>query len=305
MARPRNDLLDRLVYLALRLVSMFIYCFPIESNLRLAKALGAFVWFISRKHRDRALENLRHSYPEKTEEWRYVTGRESMRQFFMLFFELLFTPRLVKVNTHARYVEFHNSGKCVELMLRRKGLIVITGHFGNWEIVGYTVASLGLAVNAVARPLDNPYANDWLVGVRERHGLKLIDKSGATSAVTSVLEQGGTVTFIVDQNAGSKGIFVDFFGRKASTFKSIGLVAMQYEVPVVITYGLRLDDRFHFRIGVEDIIYPEDWQKQDDPLRYITQRYTSALESFIRRAPEQYLWVHRRWKTRPKGELET
>ena len=96
---------------------------------------------------------------------------------------------------------------------------------------------------------------------------------------------------------------MDFFGRKASTYKSIGLIAMQYEVPVVIGYARRHGgDRFRFTVGVQDIIYADDWRAQPDPLRYITQRYTKAIEDMVRADPGQYLWVHRRWKTRPKGE---
>ncbi|HEV8290361.1 MAG TPA: lysophospholipid acyltransferase family protein, partial [Tepidisphaeraceae bacterium] len=102
---------------------------------------------------------------------------------------------------------------------------------------------------------------------------------------------------------GSKGIFVDFFGRKASTYKSIGLLAMQYECPIVVGYSRRIDNRFKFKIGAQDVIFPEDWKNQEDPLRYITQRYTKALEDMIRVDPGQYWWVHRRWKSRPKGEV--
>jgi KDO2-lipid IV(A) lauroyltransferase len=97
-------------------------------------------------------------------------------------------------------------------------------------------------------------------------------------------------------------MFVDFFGRKASTYKSIGLLAMQYEVPVIIGFARRTDKPFHFQVGAQDIIHPKDWQNQDDPLRYITQRYTNAIEDMVRKDPAQYLWVHRRWKSRPKGE---
>jgi KDO2-lipid IV(A) lauroyltransferase len=111
------------------------------------------------------------------------------------------------------------------------------------------------------------------------------------------------VGFIADQNAGPKGIFVDFFGRKASTYKSIGLLAMQYQVPVVIGYARRQSESFRFKMCVQDIIYPEDWASQPDALRYITQRYTKAIEDFVSEDPGQYLWVHRRWKTRPKGEV--
>ncbi|MEO6434241.1 MAG: lipid A biosynthesis acyltransferase, partial [Tepidisphaeraceae bacterium] len=92
------------------------------------------------------------------------------------------------------------------------------------------------------------------------------------------------------------------FSRKASTYKSIALLAMQYQVPVMIGYARRSNDRFRFEVGVQDIIYPDDWKDQADPLRYITQRYTKGIEDFVRKDPGQYLWVHRRWKSRPKGE---
>ena len=164
------------------------------------------------------------------------------------------------------------------------------------------LATLGFETTAITRPLDNPYVNDWLLGVRERRGQRIIAKKGATEEVVDVLGRHGAVSFIADQNAGPKGIFVDFFGRKASTYKSIGLLAMQFEVPIVVGYERRLNDRFLFRVGATDVIYPADWKQHDDPLRYITQRYSSAIEAFVREDPGQYLWVHRRWKTRPKGE---
>jgi KDO2-lipid IV(A) lauroyltransferase len=97
-------------------------------------------------------------------------------------------------------------------------------------------------------------------------------------------------------------VFVDFFGRKASTYKSIGLLAMEYQVPVVIGYARRIGRNFRFHVGAQDIIYPADWKDQDDPLRYITQRYSKGIEDFVRADPAQYLWIHRRWKSRPKGE---
>src|SRR5581483_6104245 len=226
-----------------------------------------------------------------------------MQQLFEFFVEMLFTTRLVRIDTWRNYVELDHFKQTLALLLdKRRGLIMLTGHYGNWEILGYVLATLGFETTSIARPLDNPYVNDYVLGVRERQGQRILAKKGATTEVTALLERGGTVCFIADQNAGSKGIFVDFFGRKASTYKSIGLLAMRYEVPVVIGYARRLDDRFRFRVATQDIIWPEDWQSQDDPLRYITQRYTKAIEDIVRADPGQYLWVHRRWKSRPKGE---
>lgn len=226
-----------------------------------------------------------------------------MQQMVMLFVEVLFTTRLIRFDTWTKYVELENFREVLELLLRRqRGLILLTGHYGNWEILGYVLATLGFETISIARPLDNKYVSRFLFEVREKTGQKIIAKKGATPEITAALEEKGAVGFIADQNAGPKGIFVDFFGRKASTYKSIGLLAMQYQVPIVIGYARRVNDRFHFRIGARDIIHPRDWQSQPDPLRYITQRYTRAIEDIVRVDPGQYWWVHRRWKTRPKGE---
>lgn len=303
MAKPRNDLMDRLAYVALRLVAMWMHCWPVGVNLRVARFIGDCLYQIDRKHRQRAIANLRRSFPDMSEEQAQHLARRSMQQLVMLAVEVLFTTRLIRLDTWTRHVELENFREVVDLLVRgRRGMVMLTGHYGNWEILGYILATLGFETTSVARPLDNPYINEWLLGVRQRQGQRIIAKKGATEEVTEVLAAGGTVGFIADQNAGPKGIFVDFFGRAASTYKSIGLLAMEYEVPVVIGYARRIGDGFRFAMGVQDIIHPGDWQQEADPLRYITQRYTKAIEEVVRKDPGQYLWVHRRWKTRPKGE---
>jgi KDO2-lipid IV(A) lauroyltransferase len=303
MPKERNDFLDRLQYLAARTVAMMMQCWPVNANLRGAKWLGGLLYRFDRKHRERALANLRRSFPELSEPHREVLARRSMEELFMFFVEMFYTTRLIRIDSWARYVVLENFREPLDLMMDRKGgLIMLTGHYGNFEILGYLLATLGFPTSSVARPLDNPYLSEFVFGVREKQGQRIIAKRGATQDVVEVIEGNGAVAFVADQNAGSKGLFVDFFGRKASTYKSIGLLAMQYETPVIIGYSRRLNDEFRFAVGAQDIIYPEDWKSQDDPLRYITQRYTRALEDIVRQDPGQYWWVHRRWKTRPKGE---
>jgi Kdo2-lipid IVA lauroyltransferase/acyltransferase len=303
MPKERNDLIDRVQYLAFRVVAMMLQCWPVNANLRTAKFLGGIMYRLDRRHRERALANLRRSLPEMSERQRQVLARRSMEELFMFFIEMLYTTRLIRIDTWARYIHLVNFEETLAMMVRRQGgLIMLTGHYGNFEILGYLLATLGFPTSSVARPLDNPYLSDFVFGVREKQGQRIIAKKGATDDVVEVIESGGAVAFVADQNAGSKGMFVDFFGRKASTYKSIGLLAMQYETPVVIGYSRRLHDRFEFVVGVQDVIHPQDWKSQDDPLRYITQRYTKALEDVVRADPGQYWWVHRRWKTRPKGE---
>ncbi|MDP9174449.1 MAG: lysophospholipid acyltransferase family protein [Planctomycetota bacterium] len=303
MDKPRNDLKDRLVYLCLRLLSTLVHCWPVNFNLQAARLLGSIWYRLDAKHRARAIANLHRSFPHFTEQQCDTYAHRSQQHMFMLAVEVLFTTRLIRIDTWRDYVEIQNIQQTLRLLMdRNRGLILLTAHYGNWEILGYVLATLGFETTSVARAFDNPYINDCIFGVRESRGQKVLDKFGATEQVTSILENGGVVAFVADQNAGKKGIFVDFFGRKASTYKSIGLLAMQYEVPIVIGFARRLNERFHFSVEIQDIIYPADWKDQPDSLRYITQRYTTGIENFIRADPGQYLWTHRRWKTRPKGE---
>jgi len=140
------------------------------------------------------------------------------------------------------------------------------------------------------------------VQVRRRRGLHLITKWNATARMQEVLEGAGALAFVADQNAGDKGLFVPFFNRLASTYKSIGLLAITHRVPIVCGYAHRLSPGYRFEIGVTDLIEPEDWSGQPDPLYYVTARYMRAIEKMVRRRPEQYLWSHRRWKSRPRFE---
>ncbi len=303
MAKPRNDLLHRLQYYALRVVSMLLHCWPVNANLRTARMLGSLLYDFDRKHRQRAQANLRRSFPEFSERQVDQLARRSMQTLIMFFVEVLFTVRLIRIDTWRKYIDLHNLHEVLDLLVRKeRGLIMLTGHYGNFEVSNYLLGTLGFETTAIGRPLDNPYVNEWLMGVRQRQGSRIISKKGATGEVTGILEQKGVIGFVADQNAGTKGIFVDFFGRKASTYKSIGLLAMEYQVPIAIGYARRIGDEFRFVVGVQDVIHPAAWRDQADPLRYITQRYTTALEQVIREDPGQYWWVHRRWKTRPKGE---
>jgi KDO2-lipid IV(A) lauroyltransferase len=183
-------------------------------------------------------------------------------------------------------------------------VVFVTGHFGNWELLGCAMAAIGYPLTALARPLDNPLLNRWLLGVREARGMKILTKWGATPELQETIRQRGRLGFIADQNAGDGGLFVPFFGRLASSYKSIALLAMRYKVPVVAGHAQRINDGFEYDLGFTDVIWPNDWADQPDPLFYITARYNRAIETMVRRDPGQYLWIHRRWKSRPAHERE-
>ena len=302
--KTRNPFLDWLGYAALRGLLFILGLFPIEWNLRLACFLGRQMWRHYPRGRSRALENLRAAYPEKDFRWHEQVGRRSFEHLVMLVMDIFFTPRLVKKEQWREYARLVNIERVKWMMQEKKGLLMATGHYGNFEIIGYMLGQWGFNVYSIARPLDNPYINRYLYSIRQRHGQKIIDKFGASEQMEQLVREGATIGFIADQDAGRKGIFVDFFGRKASSYKSIPLLAIHYNLPIVVGGARRVGNRFLFEMECSRIILPEEWKDKKDPLRWLAQEYTSALEAFIRKDPTQYWWIHRRWKTRPKEERE-
>lgn len=305
MGKPRNKYLDYAVYLAYRFFEMWMRFFTARANYPTYRLFGDIAFYIDRRHRRRAVEHLRRSFPDWPERRILLVARKSMQSFSKLAMEIMFTPKLITRAAWRKRVRFRNLQENVRLMLENTSpVLYVTGHFGSWEIAVYTMSILGFPVHAVARALDNPYLDAYIRGIRQRSGLTILDKKGAIEQVDDILDGKGILGWVADQDAGRKGLFVDFFGRKASTFKSIGLLAIRYEAPIVVGYGLRLDEEFHFEVAVEKVIHPRDWTDKEKPLEWITQEYTKALEDVVRRYPDQYLWSHRRWKHRPKGEEE-
>jgi KDO2-lipid IV(A) lauroyltransferase len=262
------------------------------------------MWKYYHRGRKRALDNLRASYPEKSEQWIQRTGRRSFEHIVMLAVDVLYTPRLVKKHNWREYSRFRNAERAKWLMKEGRGALMVGAHYANFEIAGYMMGLFGFNIYSIARPLDNRFVNNYLYGVRERVGQKIIDKKGAAELMGKMTAEGATLGFIADQDAGRKGIFVDFFGRKASTYKSIGLLAITGNIPIVVGYSRRIGNRFFFELGVSRIILPEEWADKDDPLKWVTAEYTRAIERFVREDPTQYWWLHRRWKHRPKEEMK-
>jgi KDO2-lipid IV(A) lauroyltransferase len=301
-----TPVLHWLQYAGLRVAVMIFQMFPINANLRTARILGRIWYKAIKRHRERAREHLRLAYGSALSEKQIERlTLKSMQQMTMMAMETLFTPRLINEWTWPRYVTLKNIEPALDVLLSKRGAILVTGHYGSWELVGYTLAALGFPLNAVMRPLDNPYLNSYLVDARAKRGLKLLYKKGAVASADDILESGGILGFIADQNAGRKGLFVDFFGVKASTYKSIGLLAINHRVPVIAGYARRTRPDFHYEVGCSRVILPEEWEGRPDELAWLTQEYTSAIESFIREEPGQYLWIHRRWKSRPRSERQT
>ena len=257
-----------------------------------------------------AAENLRRAFGEDFSDEDVDRTIFGMWQHLgRLVIEVVQFPRFMKLEKIYDVAQFRNKNDVVKSLCSGRPVIMLGGHFGNWETSVAAFGIFGFPMGIVARPLDNPLLDDWFRRFREHTGHVMIDKKGGGPEMVERLQSGQHLALLCDQDAGRKGVFVDFFGHSASTFKSIALLALQHDAIICVGSAVRLPDHAHdsswskFELGCEAVLDSRDFADADG-VRRLTQAYSTALEHAIRRAPEQYFWVHRRWKSQPITKAE-
>lgn len=311
--RPRTTrqrLLDPVLYTLLRTAITPVHLASPPTAIYAARGLGRFFGALpsNRKRLERADERLSVAMPHLAPAQRRELVLNAYEHLAMLGVELAIAPRLITEDAWTESVELGHIQPAMRPLMSDGPTVLITGHCGNWEILGYTMAMLGYRMHALYRPLDLKPADNWVRQTRSRRGLYLLDKFGAMHQLPKLMDQGEAAGFVADQNAGDRGLHVPYFGRLASSYKSIALLAAQHNATVIVGQARRLtaapgEQRgVRYRIELQDVFGPQDWSGHEDPMFYITARYRRSLEQLVRAAPEQYLWMHRIWKSRPRHE---
>lgn len=302
MARQQHWMLDYAVYLAVRLVVCVIQAIPWTWAVAAAEGLAWLAHRLNQRHRQVARDNLRAAFPDLADAEIDRLVRAVYRHLFLVVMEMIFLPRKLHLASLERHVDYAVPGdydRVIELVGLGRPVILLTGHFGNWEVLSYVLGLAGYRGGVVARPLDNPYLDRFIHQFRSRTGQVLLAKKGSFDDIQDSLAHGDGLGVLADQDAGPRGVFVDFFGRPASTFKAIALLSLEYQAPILVLAAARASDDLRFTLYVGDVIFPEEYAHAADAIRAITQRYTTALERIVRHHPDQYFWLHRRWKHQP------
>jgi KDO2-lipid IV(A) lauroyltransferase len=300
MAKERRPALDYLIYLAVRVVVCVVQTMSYRQARTLAHGLAWLAFQVDRRHREVAKENLRQSFPD-----RYTDAELNglvlrvYQHFLTMVMEIAHLPRKLHVGNWRDYIELVNSQVMLQAITSGRPLLIVTGHFGNWEMAGFALGLLGFKTYAVARVLDNPHLERFLKQFRQKTGQKILAKKGDFDMMQELLEQGAVIATLADQDAGPKGMFVNYFGRPASTYKSMALMAIEYNVPILVIGVPKVGEPMRYQVVAVDYIEPSEYAKRPDAMKALTQRFTSSLESIVRRYPEQYFWLHRRWKHQP------
>jgi len=300
--KKRGLLRTHAEYIALRAVSAAASILPEPAALLMAAFIGWLMHTLDRRHRAVAAGNLAAAYPEKsTDEIRSLV-RQVYRHLGMLVVESLRIRRMLTAGLE-RFVEKPDLTEVHRANAAGKGMIVATAHIGNWEVAGHAASIMFAPLNSVARPLDNPLLEQYVDSMRRLSGQRILNKDGAVRDMLAVLKSGGAVAILMDQDARRHGIFVDFFGRPASTWPTAAALSLKLGTPIVIGFVRRIGRSFRYRLIVDSIFYPEPTGDRDGDVRALTQRVTARIEARIRECPVQWFWVHRRWKTQPPAEV--
>lgn len=287
-------------YLALRVTIAAVQAVPLRLCERGADALAWLAHDVLRLRRGVVEENLRIAFPELTSPERRELTRRMWRHLFLMVAEIAHTPRKVHRTTWRDWIELERDDLILQTVLADGPKVVISAHFGNFELGGYILGVFGLPTHTIARTLDNPWIDRFVNEFRGRTGQFILPKSGSREEVERVLSAGGVLTLLGDQHAGPKGCWVEFFGRPASTHKAVSLFTLSYSAPTVVVGVRRRGERaLRYRITGIDAVDPRAPGFDLGTTTLLTEWFTRRLEGAVRDEPAQYWWVHRRWKGAP------
>ncbi len=290
-----------LVYLIVRLLICFLQTLSLEAGLKLAESLGHFGYVFDKRHRKVAEENLRRAFPgrySRAELERLV--HTVFVHFASIVIEMAHIPRLLRRANWRQHISVRNGDVAVGTILCNRPVILLTAHFGNWEIAGFSMGMFGFKPHSIARALDNPYLEKMIRDFRTQTGQEIIYKRGAFDQVSAVMRRNSLVGILSDQDAGARGVFVDFFGRPASSHKGAAVLALEHDAPICVGFARRLGRDLRYEVWVEKVIDPREYRSRPDPIFSIIQDSAHAVEAAVRQNPEQYFWLHRRWKHQPE-----
>jgi Kdo2-lipid IVA lauroyltransferase/acyltransferase len=289
-------------YAVVRVSIALIQAVSIETCQTVCRALA---WLASDVFRIRAKiveENLTHAFPEASPAERRRLARRMWEHLLLMVCETAQAPRKIHETNWRTFVAVHRKRELILAFLAPRPKVLVTAHFGSFEVGGYIMGFWGFPTFTMARPLDNPYLDRFVNRFRESMGQTIIPKHGTAELADSLLGTGGTLVLVGDQHAGDKGVWIEFFGRPASCHKALALFALLNKAPMLVSGIRRLDQPMRFEVRLAEVYDPaEPGNEELGGVTELTQWYNDVLEDEIRLAPDQYWWLHQRWRDPPAG----
>ena len=260
--------------------------------------MGLFIYYLDTKHRYVALSNLKMAFGKKlaSSDLRNMARRTFMHFGFLLVDIIKFSSLSERSKT--ALIQHEGEENLIAALQEKKGVILLTAHYGSWEIISFFVSKLG-KLNAIARALDNKLLERALFKLRTNLGIKIIYKHQATKLILQSLRAKEIVAFLIDQNVQKhQAVFVDFFGHKTATTPSLAAFFLKTKAPIVPVFCFPIPSH-HYSIQILEPLKIELEGDYNQQVLKITQICTNIIEAQIRKNPAYWFWLHNRWKTKP------
>ena len=284
------------------LVAAVVRLLPMQMVRSAGHAIGRLGYRVDRFHRRIALANMANAFPSRTTRELEGIVRATFAHFGAVLLELLKFGTLSEADM-VRLVDVEGADRVNQAYQHGRGVLLFTGHFGYWEVQGLMQPLHARPVSVLARPLDNPYLHDMLERIRTRTGNSVIYRQRAIRKVLRELAVNHGVAMLIDQHLHTAdAIYVDFFRRPAATTNALAALALRTGAPVIPAFAMPISGG-RYRLVYE---HPVEPPREDTPeaIRDFTQRCTDVLEMYVRRHPELWLWMHRRWREPPQRSRE-
>lgn len=285
-------------YVLIRAVLALVHRVPLGLGQWLGLRLGALAFLVAGGERRKAMKSLAQAFPEKSDAERHALARACFRHLAAAAFEVGCTASLDK-HLESLVAWPEEDRRVLETALARgKGVVFVSGHVGNWELLARRVARAGYPSQSIAKETTDPRLTELVGRFRARGGVRSIwrGQEGAARAMLRALKAGEILGLLIDQDTKVQSVFVPFFGALAATPRAAADLALRTGAAVVVGFCQR--DGKGYRLTMEEVPVPEGLEREEAAVA-LTAALSERIESAIRRAPEQWVWMHQRWKTRP------
>jgi len=296
----KQSAIDFAAYVSSRIIVAFVQVLPYDMADSLCRLLAKLFSRVIVIRRKTFAENMRLIFPNSTPQQQRALCEAMWHHLLLMVCEIAWAPRRLHLTNWMKHFRVRDNRVMLKNLLSGRPTIMVTGHYGNFEVSGYAVGMMGFPTVTIARRLDNAYLHAYLEEFRGTHGQLMVDKEGCAPLIDRHLATGGALSLLADQHAGTKGCWVDFMGADASCHKALALFSLTSSATMVVGYTRRLERPMLFESGVVGVADP-----LNDPtgicagVRPLTQWFSDRLAEAIAPGIEQYWWVHRRWRTKP------
>ncbi len=282
-------------YLLVLFLKNLVNMFQLDFARKIAIFLSNITYYFFHKRIKITIENLTNAFPEKSIKEIKLVAKKVFQNIGITFIELALFPKLDKEKI-VKLVKYKNLDLMIEKFRLNRGLIMLSGHFGNWELIAFSAGYIsGHPLTIIVKTQSNKFVDSLINKHRTLLGNKVVPMQNSVKEILNTLKAGGVVAMLADQSAPKESVFINFFNREVATFQGPAVFALKTKAPMLMGFIIRKED-FTYEVVLEEIQTEDLVEYSEKNVQILTQRHTEMLEKYIRQYPHLWMWTHRRWK---------